>query len=168
MALFLPGMRCGLCEKPMTAADELVSFRPFVADRCDPLYIFSDATVHAACFAQHPLSDEATRWHDVAMRYRTPADRTCVACSQLILDPDDFFGTGLLSRDPNNPLYCFNFVHLHLSHAARWEQFDEFRRRVESAQASDAWQRPRLVFGTTPIQTLRWVVDDKYWERDKP
>jgi len=48
----LPGMARGLCEMPVTEADELVMLRPFVSDRSDPLYVFSDAAVHASCFAQ--------------------------------------------------------------------------------------------------------------------
>lgn len=158
MALFVSGMPCPLCGKPMTAAGEVIMFSPFVANRSDPLFVFSDAIMHAACFARHALSEQATKWHDEALRHRKPTDRLCAACSKPILEPDDYFGTGLLTRDAASPLYEFNFVHLHQGHAGSWKRSDEFRKQMESAGASGVWQGPKLVFGTRPAEKVRWVV----------
>lgn len=158
MALFVSGMACPVCGKSMTASGDVLMFSPFVADRSDPLFVFSDAVVHTACFARHPLSEQATYWHDEAVRNRKAAQRICAACGKAVLDPDDYFGTGLLTRAPDNPLYDFNFVHLHRSHADTWRRFGEFRRSMEAAFASGTWQGPRLVFGTAPAETVRWVT----------
>lgn len=136
MALLVPGMPCVLCGKPMTAESEVILLSPFMANRSNPLFVFSDAAIHVACFARHPLSEQAPRWHEEAVRHRNPTARTCAACSEPILDPDDYFGTGLLARDAADPLHEFNFVHLHRSHARDWDRFDEFRRRLDTAQAS--------------------------------
>jgi len=133
-------------------------FSPFVADSSDPLFVFSDAAVHNVCFARHPLSEQASRWHDEAVHHRKASDRICCACRKLVLDPDDYFGTGLLSRDVANPLYEFNFVHVHRSHAGKWKRFDQFRRRMEEAQASGAWRGPRLEFIAMQAETVRWVA----------
>jgi hypothetical protein len=142
----------------MTTSGEVIMFSPFVVNRSDPLFVFSDAAVHVACFARHPLSEEASRWQEEAMRHGKPITRTCAACSEPILEPDDYFCTGLLARDAADPLREFNFVHLHRSHARSWDRFDEFRRRMETAQASGAWHGPRLVFSVTPAESVRWVV----------
>jgi hypothetical protein len=159
MAVFVPGMPCALCGKPMTLAGEVIMFSPFVADRTDPLFVFSDAAMHAACFARHPWSEQATKWHEEAVRHSKPSDRLCAACGEAILDPDDYFGTGLLSRDAASALYEFNFVHLHQGHAGSWKRFAELRRQIESVLASGAWRGPRLVFEARPSQKVRWVVD---------
>jgi hypothetical protein len=111
-------------------------FSPFIADRFDPLYVFSDSVVHASCLACHPLSAEAAKWHEETVLTRKVRDRICAACGCPVVDPDDYFTTGLLARAPENPLFEFNFIHLHRSHAESWWQFDEFRRRMEAAQAS--------------------------------
>lgn len=123
MALSVPGMPCRLCGKAMAAASEIITFSPFVADRSDPLVVFSDAAVHAACFARHALAEEATKWHDEALRHGKPP-LLCAACGAPILDPDDYFGTGLVTRDASSPLYELNFVHLHKGHVRSWERFD--------------------------------------------
>jgi hypothetical protein len=155
MAIFIPGMECALCEIPVRSGDEAVMFSAFVADRSDPLFIFSDSVVHASCFARHPLSAEALRWQGETVRRGTPTARICVACGRPILDPDDYFTTGLLSRAPDNPLFEFNFLHLHQSHTESWPRFDEFRRRIEAAQAEGGQRRgPTLISGT-----LRWVAN---------
>jgi hypothetical protein len=159
MAIFVPGIICPLCGKPVMSADEAVMFSPFVADRADPLFLFSDSVLHAPCLERHPLSAEASKWHDEAVRHRKVTDQACVACGRPVLDPDEFFAAGLLTRAPDNPLFEFNFVCLHRSHAESWPRFDEFRRRMEAAQAEGGqWRGPMLVFGAAPSRTLRWVV----------
>jgi len=158
MAIFVPGMPCSLCQRPITATDDVVMFSPFVADCSDPLSVFSDAIAHTSCFVQHPLSTEATKWHDEATRQRESAARVCVVCTKPIADPDDYFGTGLLSRDPATPLFDFNHVHLHRSHAARWIRFEELRRLMDNAQASGSWQGPALVINTTQGEKVRWAM----------
>lgn len=159
MALFIPGMLCPLCGTPITSGREAVMFSPFVANSSDPLFVFSDAAVHSVCFARHPLSEEASWWHDKAVDNRKASRRICCACEGLVLDPDDYFATGLLSRDVASPLYEFNFVHLHRRHAGSWKRFDEFRRRMEEAQASGDWRGPRLGLLSTQAETVQWVVD---------
>lgn len=158
MSLFIPGTPCSLCGTPMNSATDVVMFSPFVADRSDPLFVFSDATVHAACFTRHPLSEEARKWHDEAARHIGSDERVCAACGNPIVDPDDYFGTGLLTRDTASSLFEFNFVHLHRSHAGSWKHFDEFRRRIETAHASGSWKGPNIVFGKEPGASVNWNV----------
>jgi hypothetical protein len=158
MAIFVPGIACSLCGMTIRSADEAVMFSPFVSDLSDRLHIFSDSVVHASCLAHHPLSAEAAKWHDEAVHRQKVTGRVCAACGRPVLDPDDYFATGLLARAPESPLFEFNFVCLHRSHAEMWPRFDEFRRQMEEAQAEGGgWRGPTLVFGTTPPSTLRWL-----------
>lgn len=158
MALFVPGMLCRLCGQPMTAEHEIVMFRPFVPNERDPLFQFSDVVLHASCFRQHPLSEKAVKLHERAIQSSRPGNRVCIVCGQAILAPDDYFGAGLVSSNPASPLFEFNFVQLHCSHLSQWDRFEDFRRLVSRIQDSDAWEGPRIAFGSPPHRDLRWVA----------
>jgi len=157
MALFIPGMICPVCGHPMMASHDVVMFAAFVANRADPLLVFSDAAMHKACFDQHPLSMEARRWHDETLQHIGPSKRICAACGTMIMDPDDYFGTGLLSHNASSPLFEYNFVHLHRSHAERWSGLSRLEEQMAAAQDSGVWQGPTLRFGSPPTETVRWT-----------
>jgi hypothetical protein len=59
--LFLDLSICGICGHVLRREEELVAFPPFEGNEQDPMYFFSDAGFHAACFLTHPLKDEAVR-----------------------------------------------------------------------------------------------------------
>jgi hypothetical protein len=144
-------MACSLCRAPMTPTDEVASFAPFIADPDDPLHLFSDGAFHAACVARNPLAAEATAWHRAA-REPHHLKRACEACGERVLDPNDHFGAGILSRDQASPLFAFNFVTLHRSHAVTWRRFSEFRRHIEARQALPSWRGTIIAFDPSP----RW------------
>jgi hypothetical protein len=50
MALILSGSRCALCNQVYSETDELVATSAFIPDRGDPLWRFSDASMHKRCF----------------------------------------------------------------------------------------------------------------------
>ena len=144
MAMFVPGMVCSICGKPMEEADKVVMFPPFVANRIDPLYQFSDSVFHAVCFGSHPLAKRASEIVETMQQRLQPGRRFCAACGEPILDPDDYFTSGYLTGDPNNRLFEYNYIQLHRSHLGEWSEFSEFRRLVEEYQSSDEWEGPRL------------------------
>lgn len=57
MAIIIPGKTlCPLCDDVITESDEIVGVPHFIADKNDPLWRYSDAAFHRACFltwAQH-------------------------------------------------------------------------------------------------------------------
>ena len=55
MSIFIPGMRCPLCEKTMGAEDDVVSFAPIIENCEDELFFANDATFHRKCLEKHPL-----------------------------------------------------------------------------------------------------------------
>src|SRR5438270_18446 len=60
MAVFIPGMPCGLCGQPIQPhrGQDVISFRPFLSNQLDALWEFSDCVFHAACFETHPLAQQ--------------------------------------------------------------------------------------------------------------
>jgi hypothetical protein len=157
MAIFVPGMKCVLCGLPMAVSEEVVLFSPFVANKRDALFKFSDAPVHAVCLRRDPLGDRALELHEAATRNADDRTRLCAVCGQPILDPDDYLGFGLLTSDPGSVLFRFNFLHLHRSHVGQWDRYEEFRRLVEAMQSSEAWDGPRLVFEGRPKANIYWT-----------
>ncbi|MEQ8673914.1 MAG: hypothetical protein RLP44_12965 [Aggregatilineales bacterium] len=60
MALVILGAtKCSICEKIIYDGDKYQKFAPFIANKDDPLRIFSDAACHDDCFYDHPLAKEA-------------------------------------------------------------------------------------------------------------
>src|SRR5688572_4329473 len=51
MALFDPGFTpCALCGEVLTASDDMVGTTHFIGDPHHPLFAYSDALMHRACF----------------------------------------------------------------------------------------------------------------------
>jgi hypothetical protein len=130
----------------MGTGKDIVMFAPLVANRRDPLSLFSDGSFHAVCFNQHPLSDRMVAVAEEARRFWEVYGRICMVCKQPIEDPDDYFGTGLLTSEADNPLFEFNYHQFHQKHLPRWRRYDDFRRVIRDFQNSAAWDGPRFAF----------------------
>lgn len=155
MALFIPGMACPLCSQAMRSRDDVVMFSPFVANRGDPLYLFSDGVFHRECFARHALAGAASERFEEMRRRTAPGNRKCVVCGEEIASPEDYFGGGHLTDDRKSPLWSFNYVHLHRSHFERWTEAAEFRGLMEELVNSEAWDGPHIIFGPAPVWRVR-------------
>jgi hypothetical protein len=155
MALFVLGKTpCQICNRPLMKGDSVVSFSPFVANRRDLLYRFSDAAFHKACFEAEPLAEAAIRRSEDVRTRGGPANRRCAVCEQQINDPDDYFGVGFLTDDPGSLAFEFNYLTLHRSHFFQWERATNFRRAMETFLLLDAWEGPLIRFDPLP----RWEV----------
>jgi hypothetical protein len=150
MAIFTPGMICPICGKRMLSMNEVVMFPPFVPNKRDLLYFFSDGVFHRACFDRHPLSEQATKYGNEARVQHLPQHRVCVVCRQVITDPEDYFGTGYITSDRASPAYAFNYVQFHKRHFKDWDRASEFRRVMEELFGSEDWDGPRIIFEPFP------------------
>ncbi len=138
MALYVEGVRCAVCNKPVSKVQEMVLFPSFVANKKDPLYIFNDAVCHSHCFDSHPLSNSARTIYDKTVRMSKT--HNCVLCKNEIDRPDEYFCTGYIIDDESNPLFEYNFLQFHRSCLFNWSRFEEFRYLVEKYQISDKWE----------------------------
>jgi len=130
----------------MSRREDVVMFAPFVPNRKDPLYLFSDGVFHKTCFERHPLAERARRRGAEAAAMLAPDKRTCVVCGERIRSPDDYFSTGFLTDDSSNPAFEFNYLTAHRSHLANWPRYTELRGIVEAHQSSSEWEGPRVSF----------------------
>lgn len=140
MALITPGTKCAICGE-LIAGRSAVSFPHFSRNRKDPLFLFTDATVHRDCFEASPLRDQVR--HRVDERKRRMKDRSCAVCGHPI--KDDWYTTGHLTDDPSDPLFEFNYVHLHLAHLSDWPKLERFRALVLSLEDSGRYEGPSIL-----------------------
>ena len=151
MALVIRGKStCFICGRIMGKADEIVIFPPFVPNLRSPIRPFSDAGVHRECLDNHPLGTAAGALLKTCLDQSGHERRRCLVCKEPILEPDDYFSTGLLVADSADPLFDFNFLQFHKSHFALWERSHEFRREVEAFQGSIRWEGARIAFDPLP------------------
>lgn len=140
MAIFVPGMRCAISGRTINSASEAVAFPPFVANEADPLYVFSDAVVHAEVFRTHPLAAEIQGRLEEARQRTAPGSRRCLICGQLVTDPDNYLGLGHLVEDRAHPLYRFNYAHFHRSCLAARSGLPDLMRELDELDQSGAWK----------------------------
>jgi hypothetical protein len=118
--MFMYGMPCSLCTKPMNTDHTVVSFWIFITNQADPLFIFNDASFHDACFNQHPLAARAraryAEWH----AHNPPGPKVCVVCETPIRTPDEFFTWGYLTDIPTHPLRRWNYAKFHSACLPQW------------------------------------------------
>ena len=140
MAIFIEGMPCRLCNKPMVKGQKVVAFSPFVTNEADPLSFFSDCVFHAECFQNHPQAADAEARHHEALEKNKPASRRCLVCSQPITTPDDYFPLGYLTDDAAHPLHRFNFAHFHRACVNRWPELQHVTDFATKQLESGAWK----------------------------
>ena len=155
MATYIAGMRCAISGRLIESVKEAVAFPPFVANEADPLYVFSDAVVHADVFRTHPLAADAQARVEEARQRTAPSNRRCFICNQPITDPDNYMGLGYLVGDRSSPLSRFNYAHFHRSCLATWQGLSELIREIEKLDSSGAWKGEAL---KRSIASLRSVA----------
>lgn len=116
MSIFVPGMRCPLCEKTMCAEDDVVSFAPIIENCEDELFFANDATFHRKCLEKHPLFQLLEKRNNIYMSIaRLPFKKRCecVFCHKVVTHPDDYEPLGFFTYDPVSPLYALNYRGYH-------------------------------------------------------
>lgn len=144
MALFIEGMLCRLCELPMERAKghSIRSFRPFVANRHDPLWVFNDAALHAECFARHPLATTVERCLALLEARARPWPPFCYVCGGKVAGPAEHFTFGLLTTTPDDPLYAYNFLQFHTACLRDLPGRPQMVNQLQALQSSGTWEGP--------------------------
>lgn len=156
MALFVRGRTpCGICGQVLEQDDEVAVFPPFVANRKDPLWRFSENAFHHACLKRDPLGKLADRRYRETLQRLGPGMRSCAACGREILDPDEYLTFGHLT-DADHPLRQFNYLQLHRSCVPLWPAAGRVLALIEQFYASGTWEGEGLGRIIDDFRALAW------------
>jgi hypothetical protein len=151
MVLVIRGAtRCAICHQLLVIDDDIVAFPPFVSNRIDPLYRFSDAAFHARCFHANPLSEDAERRRAELASMTERARRLCVVCGVRIEKPDEYLALGHLGERGEGPLERFNYLQFHRQHLPQWPDLGELIGMLEEAKRDGRWDGP----------AIDWLLDE--------
>src|SRR4051794_24394016 len=161
MALFIEGMACPICGRPMEAKEQAITcFRSFVSNRADPLWQFNDGCFRTTCFRGHPLARRALARIAEYERSIQNWPPTCELCGQRISfrDPDDYFGLGHLTDATDDSLFRLNYSHYHRSCLSDWPELRSIYDCLTELDNSGRWQGPALA---SMLHELRPLLDEK-------
>lgn len=131
--------KCVLCGELLLNGEDIVALPPMFYNERDPAWVLNDAGVHRSCLAESGLSDRVmTKLRQVEEQRRRP--KICVACGDVIVDPNDYFSTGPLGDGPGDPLEEFSWIEAHVSHLAEWEGTPDLVRTLEMVSRSAEWE----------------------------
>jgi predicted nucleic acid-binding Zn ribbon protein len=148
MAIFVPGIPCPVCGKPILATDEKVMFSPFVANEADPMFLFSDGVFHEKCFHWHPLAATVEFYYHQFTAQNKMANRKCLVCHEAINDPNDYLAFACLTSDSSNSLFPYNFARFHRSCLNRWPELPNITGILKDQFAS----------GVSKGKGMEWVL----------
>jgi hypothetical protein len=116
MGLFIPDIPCLICQKPIGKDEEKICFSPFVINKVDPLWMFSDGVFHAKCIQNHPLGIKALRLHDIFQA------KISALHGEMNRTGLPQFNAGLIVSDEHDPLYKYNFIQINLGKVVDWSE----------------------------------------------
>jgi hypothetical protein len=145
MAIIILGKTvCLLCGEVIQAGDEIEAFPHIIFGELDPLRMFSDGGFHAACFHNHPLSEQMLTRREMYSRNSGKGNRMCWVCKLEIEHPDEFATVGFLTDDEEHPLFSFNYAKFHKHHIAKWEDLSAFISLIEESDNVLKWSQRQI------------------------
>lgn len=158
MSLFVSGMPCRICGKPISNEDQKIQFSPFITNEADPLFFFNDGTFHRTCFDNHSLASKVLMIRELAKPNASVANRISFISGKQLSDPNNCLSLGYLTTDPNDPLSEFNFAHFSKLELVSWDRLNEL-----ICMLSDARDQGRL-----RGRGINWLIEQLRSQRRNP
>ncbi len=144
MAIFLPGMKCGICKKSISQKDKKIMFPSFVLNEKDPIYFFNDSTFHRKCFFNDQMSNQATLMYNELVR-RTKKTKECCICKKEITDPESYIFFGCFSSNYDQEISKYNFTMYHKTCFLASETKKNIDLLISKMEQKGAW-KGRLLY----------------------
>ena len=138
--LFLDLTKCSICGKVIKDTQKAYSFYPFIQNKKDPFFIFSDASFHLECLQQHPLGLTAISFGEQLIFETRPVNRRCKIDNEIISDYKDYIFFDLLSSNKEDDIYRFNFTTLNRNNLDKWKDRDQFLEVAGKMIREDKWE----------------------------
>jgi len=155
MAIFIQGMRCPLCGRPILAGESVKMFKSFVSDPDDPLFVFSDAALHFGCFYNDARASIAEKRYEAFSEANKAEARRCRISGVLIADPDDYLSLGYITDDPREPLYDYNWAHFSKRALRIWPQIGSLIEMLEEAKSKPIFHKKSLDWLIAELNSTR-------------
>ena len=137
MAIFVEGMKCSICNQLIMHEEEKINLPPFISNKNDSLFMFSDAVFHMHCFSNHVLAEKVkNRFNEFKM---ASGQKVCLICNKKIENPDEYLGLGFLADNINSPLFRYNYKHFHNYCLSTWTKLPEFYQHLKELHVSGEW-----------------------------
>lgn len=126
--------KCPVCNLVLDNSRPYTMFPPFMGNKKDPMFTFSDNGVHNDCLNKHPFGE-------MALLYRDKYDEDIrVLRLKTIEDRKNSIPFGLLTSDSKENLSKFNFLTLSKDDLKNWEQKDEFINVATKFNREGKWE----------------------------
>ena len=138
--VFLNQSKCSICDTIMYEHEEIILFPAFTSNQKDPLYPFSDESLHYSCLGKHLLHQKALAFRETILSKTRPENRICDIGGNRIDQPENYLFIGLLTSDELNPLYAFNFMNIDIQNIPKWSKKEGFLSLLEQFSVEDQLQ----------------------------
>jgi len=145
--------KCPLCNKILNNAEEYILFPPFIGNKKDPLFIFSDNGVHVKCLNEHPLGKHALLYLEKYDANIQSVKSGISTSGEVISNPANIIAFGLLTSDATEDLFKFNYFILNKANISEWKQRDEFIRIAARFNQEGKWE------GITEFNYLDYLIN---------
>lgn len=144
---------CPLCNKVLTKMEEYLLFPPFTGNKKEPLFIFNDGGVHVKCLNEHPLGKDALLYLEMYHNNRNAVHFGIGTNGQFIKERKNRLSWTLLTSDPNEDLFKFNFYIVDETRLSEWVEREEFIKVARRFNQEGKWE------GLTEFNLLDFLID---------
>ncbi|SKA47910.1 hypothetical protein SAMN04488128_10975 [Chitinophaga eiseniae] len=145
---------CPLCGQVLNKEKPYFLLPPLIGNVKDPLFIFSDSGIHVECFERNSLKERVLYHLDIYDKRPPVTDLRCDVDGALITDLRKALLFGLLTSDPDEPLYEFNYTVLNTDNVSKWEKREAFLKAGADFLQQGKWE------GLAGPGLLRYLIDE--------
>ena len=141
MALIIEGSsRCAICNEILDGTRKYIGTPALTSNMLDDLFLVNDCGVHVDCLEGHPVKEKLNYHLQLFAKAFTDRPPICVVDRQPIINSADFFFSGLLTSEPAEPLFKFNYLILNRRNIPHWGQREEFIAELERFREMGKWK----------------------------
>jgi hypothetical protein len=103
----------------------------------DPISFFSDGVFHLKCLQNHSFGKKAIELVKMHYAKGKPAEQLCFIGHNRIASYKDYVYSGLLTSDPSEELYRFNFIAFDRNNIPNWKDRDKFVNELKKLRGAE-------------------------------
>jgi len=129
---------CTLCKR-IVNGNNTISLPNFIQNKKDDLYILNEAVIHVDCIPNFGHKDKLHYILGEMKKNTAPKDQQCIVDGTFSENFDDMLSLGLLSSNPSEDIYMYNFLNIKKSNISLWDNQERFVRILKELKTSNSW-----------------------------